>query len=94
MQEWNLTAEYALTRTASLQVGYVGEKGDHIEDYGNLNQWKVNGDPTSAPYYNNQYLGVNGLDAALGVGPNWTAHHRVSRHDELQRAAGGSASAR
>lgn len=70
MQEWNLTAEYALTRTASLQVGYVGEKGDHIEDYGNLNQWRVNGDPTSAPYYNNQYLGVNGIDSALGIGPN------------------------
>jgi hypothetical protein len=70
VQEWNLTAEYALTRTASLQVGYVGEKGDHIEDYGNLNQWRVNGDPTSAPYYNNQYLGVNGIDSALGIGPN------------------------
>jgi hypothetical protein len=70
VQEWNLTAQYALTKTASLQVGYVGEKGDHVEDYGNVNQYKVNGDPTSAPFYNNQYLGVNGLDAALGVGPN------------------------
>jgi hypothetical protein len=33
----------------SLQVGYLGEQGQHIEDYGNLNQWLVNGDPTSAP---------------------------------------------
>ena len=36
----------------------MGENGQHIEDYGNLNQWKVDGDPTSAPYYNNQYIGV------------------------------------
>jgi hypothetical protein len=67
VQEWNLTAEYALTRTTSLQAGYIGEQGQHIEDYGNLNQYKVNGDPTSAPYYNNQYLGVN---SALGIGSN------------------------
>lgn len=65
IQEWSLTAEYALTTTTSLQVGYIGEQGQHIEDYGNLNQYKVNGDPTSAPYYNNQYLGVN---SALGIG--------------------------
>ncbi len=65
IQEWSLTTEYALTRTTSLQVGYVGEQGQHIEDYGNVNQYKVNGDPTSAPFYNNQYIGVN---APLGVG--------------------------
>jgi hypothetical protein len=68
VQEWNLTMEYALTRTTSLQAGYIGEQGQHIEDYGNLNQYRVNGDPTSAPYYNNQYLGVNGVDADLGIG--------------------------
>ncbi len=67
VQEWNLTAEYALTRTTSLQAGYIGEQGQHIEDYGNLNQYRVNGDPTSAPYYNNQYLGV---DSTLGIGSN------------------------
>jgi hypothetical protein len=65
VQEWSLTTEYALSRTLSLQVGYVGEQGQHIEDYGNLNQWRVNGDPTSAPYYNNQYIGV---DSPLGIG--------------------------
>ena len=27
VQEWNLTVEYALTHTASLQAGYVGETG-------------------------------------------------------------------
>jgi hypothetical protein len=68
VQEWNLTLEYALTHSATLQVGYIGEKGDHIEDYGNVNQWKVNNDQTSAPFYNNPYLGVNGIDPQLGVG--------------------------
>ena len=67
IHEWNLTMEYALTRTLSLQAGYLGESGQHIEDYGNLNQYLVNGDPTSAPYYNNQYIGVN---SALGIGSN------------------------
>ncbi|HTJ29881.1 MAG TPA: carboxypeptidase regulatory-like domain-containing protein [Acidobacteriaceae bacterium] len=67
VQEWNLTTEYALSQTLSLQVGYVGEQGQHIEDYGNLNQYKVNGDPTSAPYYNNKYIGV---DSPLGIGSN------------------------
>jgi hypothetical protein len=70
VQEWNLTLQYALTQTTSLQAGYIGEKGDHIEDYGNVNQYKVNGDPTSAPFYNNKYIGVNGIDASLGIGSN------------------------
>jgi hypothetical protein len=70
VQEFNLTTEYALTRSLSLQVGYVGEIGQHIEDYGNLNQYLVNGDPTSAPYYNNQYLGVNAIDPSVSIGSN------------------------
>ncbi len=56
VQNFNLTAEYALTRSLSIQVGYLGEQGQHIEDYGNLNQYLVNGDPSTAPYVNNQYL--------------------------------------
>ena len=68
VQEYSLTSEYAVTRTLSLQVGYLGEQGQHIEDYGNLNQYKVNGDPTSAPYYNNQYLGVNAIDPSISLG--------------------------
>jgi hypothetical protein len=68
VQEFNLTTEYALTRTLSLQVGYVGELGQHIEDYGNLNQYLVNGDPTSAPYYNNPFLGINAIDPSISIG--------------------------
>jgi hypothetical protein len=57
IHNYNLTLEYALTSLLSLQAGYVGESGQHIEDYGNINQYKVPGDPTSAPYYNNPYIG-------------------------------------
>lgn len=70
IQEFSLTTEYALTHSTSLQVGYIGETGQHIEDYGNVNQWRVNGDPTSAPLYNNQYLGVNAIDPTISIGPN------------------------
>jgi hypothetical protein len=70
VQEWNLTAEYALTYTLSLQAGYVGEQGQHIEDYGNVNQYTINNDQASAPFYNSPYIGVNGVDSALGVGGN------------------------
>jgi hypothetical protein len=38
IQEFNLTTEYALNSKTSLTVGYVGETGQHIEDYGNANQ--------------------------------------------------------
>jgi hypothetical protein len=70
VQEYNLTLEFALTRTTSLQAGYVGESGQHIEDYGNVNQLKVNNDQTSAPFYNSKFIGVSGIDSALGVGGN------------------------
>jgi len=70
IQEFNLTVEYALTHTLSLQAGYLGETGQHIEDYGNVNQWLVSGDPTSAPFYNSKYIGANGIDASLGIGSN------------------------
>jgi hypothetical protein len=88
VQEWNLTVEYALTRTASLQVGYVGEQGQHIEDYGNFNQWTINNVSTSAPFYNSPYIGVNGVDSALGVGGTGgvliTESRAASEYDALQ----------
>lgn len=66
LQQWNLTLEYALSRMLSLQVGYLGQQGQHIEDYGNVNQWLVNNDPTSAPYYNNPYIGINAPVGSVG----------------------------
>jgi Carboxypeptidase regulatory-like domain/TonB dependent receptor len=70
VQQWNLSLQYAVTGSTSLEVAYLGTQGQHIEDYGNLNQYRVNGDPTSAPYYNNPYIGANGIDSALGIGSN------------------------
>lgn len=68
IQQWNLTGEYALTNATSLQASYVGEMGQHVEDYGNVNQYRINNDATSAPFYNSKYIGVDGIDSALGVG--------------------------
>ena len=45
-------------------------KGSISKIMATSNQYRVNGDPTSAPYYNNPYIGVNGIDAALGIGSN------------------------
>ncbi len=70
VQEWSLTTEYAVNHALSLQIGYLGEQGQHIEDYGNLNQYRVNGDPTSAPFYNNKYLGINAIDPSVSIGSN------------------------
>jgi hypothetical protein len=58
VQEFNLTTEYALSRATSLQVGYIGETGQHIEDYGNVNQQTNPADPTTAPYYYNTLLNI------------------------------------
>ena len=87
VQEWNLTAEYALTHTLSLQVGYIGEQGQHIEDYGNVNQYLTNGVPTSAPFYNNQYLGVNAISPATSIGSNSlliTESRAMSNYNAMQ----------
>jgi hypothetical protein len=61
VQEWSLTTEYAVTRTASLQVGYIGEQGQHIEDYGNVNQPTDLTNPDSTPYFNNPNFGTGSL---------------------------------
>jgi hypothetical protein len=87
VQEWNLTLEYAVTPSLSAQVGYLGEQGQHIEDYGNLNQYLVNGDPTSAPYYNNPYLGINAIDPSVSIGSNSlliTESRAASNYQALQ----------
>ncbi|HUO31477.1 MAG TPA: hypothetical protein VMU80_19795, partial [Bryobacteraceae bacterium] len=85
VQTWNLTAEYALTDTMSLQVGYLGQQGQHIEDYGNVNQWVVNGDATTAPFYNNPYIGVNAPIASIGSSPLLITESRAaSNYQALQ----------
>ena len=69
VQQWNLFTEYAVTHSTSIVVGYLGQQGQHIEDYGNVNQWKTPGDPTSAPFYNNPYIGAN-ADPSYAIGSN------------------------
>jgi hypothetical protein len=56
IQEWSLTTEYALTHVTSLQVGYIGEQGQHLIDYRNANQLLINGDNTSFPAVSNNPL--------------------------------------
>ncbi len=88
VQEWSLTTEYALTRSTSLQVGYLGEQGQHIEDYGNVNQYTVNGDPTTAPYYNNSALGI-GSQKLLITESRGTMNYNALQATLRQRASRG-----
>jgi hypothetical protein len=48
IQEFSLTAEYEVTPTSSLQVGYVGEIGKHLVDPAYANQLTAPG--ATAPY--------------------------------------------
>jgi hypothetical protein len=50
IQEFNLTTEFAINDRTTLTIGYVGETGQHIEDYRNGNQLIVPGDSTTAPF--------------------------------------------
>jgi hypothetical protein len=50
IQEFNLTTEFAINDKTSFTVGYVGETGQHIEDYRNGNQLTVPGDFSTAPF--------------------------------------------
>jgi hypothetical protein len=50
IQEFNLTTEFAINDKTSLTVGYVGETGQHIEDYRNGNQLTVPGNFSTAPF--------------------------------------------
>lgn len=86
IQEWSLTAEYAVSQTMSLQVGYLGEQGQHVEDYGNVNQWLVNNDPTTAPYYNNQYIGQNAPIGSIGSSPLLITESRAAMNYQALQA--------
>jgi hypothetical protein len=64
IQQWNLTVETALNSVTSFSIGYVGQSGQHLIDYGNSNQFTLaqaidlntnpNPVPTRdlTPYYN------------------------------------------
>lgn len=67
IQEWSLTTEYAINRVTSLSVGYLGEQGQHLIDYGNANQLLIPGDYNSAPLAN---VGAGSPEGAIGTGGN------------------------
>jgi hypothetical protein len=81
IQEWNLTTEYALSSVTSLQVGYLGEQGQHLIDPRNANQLLVNGDDTSAPLASNPTIG-NGtlLVTESAAFMNYNALQAILRH--------------
>ncbi len=86
IQEYSLTLEYELTNSTSLQVGYIGETGQHLIDPRNANQFLVPGDPTTAPFANM----LVGVGQTLGTGNlllteseakmNYNALQAVLRH--------------
>jgi hypothetical protein len=39
IQQWNLTFEAEISARTSLSVGYIGQSGQHLVDYGNENQF-------------------------------------------------------
>ena len=82
IQEWSLTTEYALNSATSLQVGYLGQQGQHLIDYGNANQLLINGVRASAPLANNPLFGEGG--SLLVTEPrammNYNALQAVLRH--------------
>ena len=74
----------------SLQVGYLGEQGQHIEDYGNLNQYRVMAIHlgsliTTTPTGHQRYrsLGEHQIDSV--------ADYRVACPMNYQGAADGAA---
>jgi hypothetical protein len=81
IQEWSLTTEYALNSATTLQVGYVGEQGQHLIDPRNANQLVVNGDFNSAPLASNPFIG-NGtlLVTESAAFMNYNALQAVLRH--------------
>jgi hypothetical protein len=87
IQEWSLTTEYALTHVTSLQVGYVGEQGQHLIDYRNANQLLINGDSSSFPAVSNNPLIGNGT--LLVTEPRAMMNYNALQATLRQRASHG-----
>jgi hypothetical protein len=94
IQEFSLTAEYEVTPTSSLQVGYIGEVGKHLVDPAYANQLTAPGQP--APYADivgqqgvvkvtasDSSLSYNALQAVfrqhLAAGLEFTANYTYSK---------------
>ncbi|HZY63894.1 MAG TPA: TonB-dependent receptor [Edaphobacter sp.] len=66
IQQFNLTTEYQINNHTSLQVGYVGETGNHLIVAMNGNQWPApcSRTCTNAPFY--KLVGQTGLVKITG----------------------------
>ncbi|WP_263358145.1 TonB-dependent receptor [Acidicapsa ligni] len=54
VQQYNLSAQFELNHTSSLQAGYVGQIGQHLLNWENFNQWPspCTASCSNAPFYN------------------------------------------
>jgi hypothetical protein len=54
VQQFNLTTQYQVTGKTSVQVGYVGQLGQHLFNWENYNQWPApcTSACNNAPFYN------------------------------------------
>jgi hypothetical protein len=87
IQEWSLTTEYALNHVTSLQVGYIGEQGQHLIDYRNANQLLINGDNNSFPAVSNNPL--IGSGSLLVTEPRAMMNYNALQATLRQRASNG-----
>jgi hypothetical protein len=68
VQSWNLNVQQAISKAASLEVGYVGSKGTHLARVYDVNQSAANPDPYNIPYVfpNSNYLAMDTLATNSG----------------------------
>jgi hypothetical protein len=79
-QEWNLTLQQEITPTTTFQVGYVGQKADHLMvPMPYLQKQLVNGVATTPFYFNNNPALINDLGQVSG-----TASVGYMRYNALQ----------
>jgi len=81
-QQFNLAAEYELSNDTSVSVGYVGQTGQHLIVPVYSNQWKVIGDPTTAPYQN--LVGADGQKLGPNGGVKTTTSESMMNYNALQ----------
>jgi hypothetical protein len=81
-QQYNLTAEYQLSNNSSISAGYVGQTGRHLIVPIFSNQWRVIGDPTTAPYQN--LVGADGQKIGPNGGVKTTASSSIMNYNALQ----------
>lgn len=81
-QQFSLTSEYALNDVTSLQLGYIGETGQHLIVAINGNQWPTacTSACTNAPFYN--LVGQTGSVKITGSSAmsNYNALQAIFRH--------------